>query len=116
MKNKSDLLNTGIKNSENSNLDENTMNQFGVSIKNAKSMIQEICQKQGLPIPEYKLLHRSGPDHNPKFIVEIQVTLQKISGSTPLIAVGEGSSKKIAELNAAEKLCDLIDVHYIPSE
>jgi len=63
----------------------------------AKSLLQEWAQGQGLPLPEYVLVARKGPDHAPHFTAEV-----RISGKTPVR--GEGASKRAAEQAAARAL------------
>jgi ribonuclease III len=63
----------------------------------AKSALQEWAQGQGLELPEYIEIARSGPDHAPHFVTQVQ-----IKGKKP--AQGEGSSKRQAEQAAARAL------------
>lgn len=63
----------------------------------AKSALQEWAQGQGLPLPRYTHVSRTGPDHAPVFVSEVQV-----SGKGP--ARGEGASKRAAEQAAAMAL------------
>lgn len=67
-----------------------------------KSFFQQICQKKGFPLPEYKSNEPLGPAHNPIFFVEVFVG-EKIYGK------GEGSSKKEAEQKAAEEAIKIIE-------
>ena len=60
----------------------------------AKSALQEWAQGQGMAIPAYAMTSRTGPDHAPQFTAEV-----RIPGRNP--AVGEGSSKRLAEQAAA---------------
>jgi ribonuclease-3 len=62
--------------------------------EDAKSQLQEWAQAQGLPLPEYKQVARSGTDHAPLF--EIQVSV-KGKGS----AAAKAASKRAAEKAAA---------------
>jgi len=62
-----------------------------------KSSLQEWAQARGLPTPVYTDISRSGPDHQPVFIVE--ATLE--NGHS---ARGEAASKKIAQVQAATAL------------
>jgi ribonuclease-3 len=62
-----------------------------------KSALQEWAQAQGLELPEYAEVSRSGPDHAPKFVAEVQIT-----GRKP--ARGEGTTKRQAEQAAARAL------------
>ena len=64
--------------------------------QDAKSELQELCQKKYKALPTYELVDRSGPDHQPVFRVQVQIRKKK--------ACGTGSSKKLAEQNAAEML------------
>lgn len=65
--------------------------------KPAKMALQEWAQGRSLPIPAYREIDRTGPDHAPRFTVEVSVT-----GHSP--ETGEGSSKRAAEDAAAQAL------------
>lgn len=62
-----------------------------------KTELQEWVQARGLPLPEYEIVGRSGPDHAPIF--EIQLRIQ---GYAPVLA--EGASRRQAEKVAAHKM------------
>jgi ribonuclease-3 len=62
-----------------------------------KSALQEWAQGQGLALPEYLEVGRSGPDHAPHFVAEVQIV-----GRKP--ARGEGATKRQAEQAAARAL------------
>lgn len=64
--------------------------------KDAKTLLQEIVQARGLPVPTYRDVGRSGPDHAPRFEVAVQV-----QGMTEVS--GQGPSKRVAERAAAEE-------------
>jgi ribonuclease III len=66
-----------------------------IQINNYKSALQEFLQKEDLPAPHYKVVTSTGPDHKKEFVVEVYVN------KTPL-AKARGSSRKSAELKAAE--------------
>jgi ribonuclease-3 len=66
-------------------------------VADPKSALQEWAQGQGLDLPEYIEISRSGPDHAPRFITEVH-----IGGRKP--ARGEGASKRQAEQAAASAL------------
>jgi ribonuclease-3 len=59
-----------------------------------KSMLQEHVQKYSQTVPEYEIVHESGPDHSKQFEVVVRVN-GEIKGR------GEGARKKIAENQAA---------------
>jgi ribonuclease-3 len=63
----------------------------------AKSALQEWAQGQGLDLPHYSEVARSGPDHAPSFTTEV-----RIKGRKP--ARGDGASKRAAEQAAATAL------------
>ncbi|HZW35796.1 MAG: ribonuclease III [Deltaproteobacteria bacterium] len=63
----------------------------------AKSRLQEWCQKRRIPLPKYRLLEVTGPPHSHTFTVEARLT----DGTE---AAGRGATKKEAEMEAAEKL------------
>jgi ribonuclease-3 len=70
--------------------------------KDAKTMLQEWAQGRGLPLPEYRVTGQQGPDHAPRFTVEVTVHEKKP-------ASGQGASKRAAEQTAAEALLALIN-------
>jgi ribonuclease-3 len=63
----------------------------------AKSLLQEWAQGQGLDLPAYVEVDRQGPDHAPRFTSEV-----RIRGRKP--ARGEGASKRAAEQAAASAM------------
>ena len=70
-------------------------------LKDAKSRLQEYVQAKGIPTPKYKVLEESGPDHEKRFIIEVEV-----NGSN--WGMGEGKSKNQAEQAAAEKALEKV--------
>jgi ribonuclease-3 len=66
------------------------------TINNAKSALQEICQKAGLPAPAYRLVSEKGPAHDRTFVIEVRLGDRTLGRS-------KGASKKTAEQAAAEK-------------
>lgn len=62
----------------------------------SKSYLQQLCQKNGFSIPEYKLNKQEGPPHKPIFKIDVLID-GKYFGS------GVGTSKKEAEQRAAEE-------------
>lgn len=59
-----------------------------------KTALQEWAQGRGLPLPEYELVGREGPDHAPKFRIRVIV-----SGYPP--ATAAGTSRRKAEKESA---------------
>ena len=71
--------------------------------KDAKTALQELVQKSGNGIlPVYEYAEPTGASHNPEFTV----TVSALGKS----AVGVGSSKKLASLDAAEKLLKILAI------
>ncbi|MDE6626323.1 MAG: ribonuclease III [Lachnospiraceae bacterium] len=60
----------------------------------AKTILQEMVQKDGRGVVTYELIEESGPDHNKSFVTQVLVDGVKL-------ASGEGSSKKNAHQMAA---------------
>lgn len=67
-----------------------------LSRRDFKSALQERAQAEGAPLPRYRLLSESGPDHARRFVYEV-----RYGGSDELTATGEGPSKKEAQREAA---------------
>ena len=67
----------------------------------AKTALQELLQSRGQEPPIYKQISRTGPDHDPNFCVEV------VLGSG-LKAIGNGSTKRMAETKAAEQILEKI--------
>jgi len=70
------------------------LNNFFVN--NYKSALQEHLQKENNISPVYKIITTKGPDHKKKFIVEVFAQNKQL-------AKAKGSSKKEAEMKAAQK-------------
>lgn len=70
--------------------------------KDPKSRLQEWAQEQGFPLPRYNVVSRSGADHAPVFVVELQVgTFDSVRA--------EAASKRNAEKRAAIKMLRQIE-------
>lgn len=69
--------------------------------QDSKTELQEWLQARGLPLPEYEIVGRSGPDHAPTFEIEVRV-----SGYDPITV--EGSSRRQGEKTAATKMLALL--------
>ena len=70
--------------------------------KDSKSALQELAMQLKYEMPLYSNYEKEGPDHSPKFTVEVSIKgINKIQGL--------GKSKKSAEANAANKLLKIIE-------
>ena len=69
----------------------------------AKTKLQEYSLKKFKSLPIYKMISNTGPKHNPIFKIAV-----KIKGAKYI--EGSGSSKKLAEQNAAENFFKLENV------
>ena len=65
-------------------------------IKDYKTMLQEIIQKDNVFSPKYILIKEEGPDHNKIFTVSVSV-------NEIVLGTGRGKTKKEAEKNAAKQ-------------
>ncbi len=66
----------------------------GAGLKDAKSTLQELTQKQRGITPTYHTVSAVGPDHDKWFTVEVRLGRE-------VLAEGEGRTKQEAEQNAA---------------
>ena len=66
--------------------------------KDPKTRLQELMQGRGFDLPIYSLLSQEGQPHDQFFRVECRIQLMSLT------AVGEGTSRKRAEQQAAEKM------------
>ena len=64
---------------------------------NYKSILLELAQSKGVATPVYTLVEESGPDHDKKFVMDVQL-------DNNVRAQASGKSKKIAEQQAAYRL------------
>ena len=65
------------------------------SLENAKSLLQELVQGRGMPLPRYDVLRMEGADHAPRFVVRCRVD------ALDLESTAAGNSRKEAETRAA---------------
>ena len=72
-----------------------------VETRDPKTLLQEWAQAQGLPLPKYQVVTRSGPDHEPVYEIEVQVPPHGKAAAT-------GFSKRDAERNAAALLLNTL--------
>lgn len=66
-----------------------------VAVKDPKTFLQEWALARALPIPSYTTVSREGPEHEPVFIVSVEVKGKEL-------ALGTAKSKRGAEMEAAE--------------
>ena len=71
-------------------------------LKDAKTRLQEELQRRGLPLPAYVVESVSGEPHEQHFAVACQVT------ALGLKTQGQGSSRRRAEQEAAQRLLDAL--------
>ncbi|WP_454831518.1 ribonuclease III [Pseudoxanthomonas wuyuanensis] len=71
--------------------------------KDAKTRLQEWLQARQRPLPVYELVAESGDDHAKSFLVRC------LTQEPPLMAEGEGSSRRNAEQLAAAALIEQLD-------
>ena len=69
--------------------------------RDAKSALQEWAQARGLPPPGYEVVSREGPDHAPRFVIEVRL-------STGEAERAEGTTKRAAEHAAAQALLERV--------
>ena len=67
-----------------------------VGQKDYKTVLQEILQKNGEVKIEYVIIKEQGPDHDKIFTAEVKY-------NNIVLAIGEGKTKKAAEMEAASK-------------
>ncbi|MBN8997905.1 MAG: ribonuclease III [Rhizobiales bacterium] len=70
------------------------MVNWSAPLRDPKTTLQEWAQGRGLPTPRYVIVERSGPDHQPSFVVAVEI--DGIPSQT-----GRGPSRREAEQKAA---------------
>jgi ribonuclease-3 len=70
-----------------------------------KSELQELIQAREQQTPTYHLVEATGPDHNPKFTVEVRL-------GDCVLGRGSGSSKKAAESESARSALATIPTNF----
>lgn len=81
---------------------QDNFSDLGRDTRDPKTSLQEWSQAlPDHPMPSYRLLSQDGPDHAPRFTVEVAV-----AGRPP--ATGEGKSKREAEQAAARALLEKV--------
>ena len=71
---------------------------------NPKSELQQYAQAKHKCTPIYVVLKESGPDHDKLFCVSVSIPGRQ------LVAQGKGTTKKLAEKNAARAMLDALDI------
>lgn len=74
------------------------------TVKDAKTRLQEYLQSHHLPLPRYRLITRSGGDHNASFTMECEVTAFEMR------TVSTAASRKKAEQMAAEEILEKLEL------
>ena len=67
--------------------------------KDPKTALQEYMQARGLPLPIYRTIAESGPEHRRCFTIECEVT-----GLAPVVV--DGDSRRAGEQSAARKILE----------
>jgi ribonuclease-3 len=73
-----------------------------LSLKDAKTRLQEQLQAAGRPLPEYAVLSEEGPPHRRSFRVRCRLPDDRAE------TMGEGASRKFAEQQSAERMLSQI--------
>lgn len=73
----------------------------GAALGNYKSALQEYLQAIRAGAPVYRVKSESGPDHKKRFLVEVRLRAEGEPGKP--LARGTGSTKKLAEQDAARR-------------
>ncbi len=81
--------------------DEIEMSTKNVGKKDYKTVLQEELQRNGNVDIKYNVIKTEGPDHDKTFVVEVVCNQRRL-------AIGEGKSKKQAEMQAAKIAMDRI--------
>lgn len=71
-------------------------------VKDPKTLLQEWAQSEGHDLPDYQTVDRSGPDHDPRFTVEVRI-------GDNFRETGSDRSKQDAERAAAFKLLEQVE-------
>src|SRR5271166_1431638 len=74
-----------------------------------KSALQEAAHASGRPQPRYVVVKEEGPDHRKLFTVEAHVSASA-GGDKGFVRRSEGSTKKLAEQEAARKAWDYLQL------
>jgi ribonuclease-3 len=80
---------------------QESFERLGAKPRNPKSDLQEYAARKGYGVPRYDLVERAGPDHEPKFIMRVE-----LNGFDA--CDGEGGSKQEAQREAATAMLQRI--------
>ena len=78
-----------------------TRDGIDVSVRDYKTMLQEVAQKHPEETVEYFVVDEKGPDHAKEFTVEVHL-------NSNILGTGTGRSKKLAEQAAAKEALKLM--------
>jgi ribonuclease-3 len=87
----------------------------GAALGNYKSALQERLQAAHAGTPVYRVKSESGPDHRKRFLVEVGLKTVANDAGKPL-ARGLGSTKKLAEQDAARRALDKLQAGELRAE
>lgn len=85
---------------------EHLKNTSQTNLKDSKSVLQEWAQGQGFSLPTYTVLTMEGPDHAPRFQIEVLIS----HATENLRADAWGPSRKHAEQLAAQNLLEILSL------
>lgn len=78
------------------------LDSYSAPPKDPKTTLQEWAQSRGFALPRYRLMETAGPDHQPTFIVAVEVE------GAPM-QTASGRSKRAAEQAAASQMLQAVD-------
>lgn len=78
----------------------------GEPSKDAKTRLQELLQGKRQKLPQYRVVATRGASHKQTF--EVECSVDASGGDEPRQATGSGSSRRIAEQQAAEHMLELL--------
>jgi ribonuclease-3 len=87
----------------------------GAALGNFKSALQEKLQAARAGTPVYRVKGESGPAHRKRFLVEVRVKTGSGDRNEPM-ARGTGSTKKLAEQDAARRALERLNVAGLPGD
>jgi ribonuclease III len=80
-----------------------------LALKSPKSRLQEWTQRRAGERPQYRVLEALGPDHEKLFRIEVRV-------GGEVLGHGEGSSRRVAETQAAAQALDRLQTRELEGE